>query len=78
MKRMNPITIDVDAITRLRAGKIAIDAIREAGLNPQKALGVPMIQAIGRQWAQGKMTRAEFIDNCRKVLILNPGLATEP
>lgn len=57
-----------------QAGGIVIDAMTEAGMDHHEALSVPMVRELIYEWGQRRLTRDQFIDNCRKVCILNPGL----
>ncbi len=57
------------------AGKIGIAAVSEAGLDPWKAGQLPIMKGMFGAWIRGEWTRAQFIENCRKLLILNPSLA---
>lgn len=64
------------ATVRSRAGQIVIDALREAGIDERKAIRNPMICTIVEAWGRNEIDRADVVSMCRKVLILNPGLAT--
>lgn len=73
---MEPLRIDIPSAkppsVALAAADILIDAIREAGVDPRKAYGVPIIHDMAVMWRDGEMTRAEFVSGCRKFAILNP------
>lgn len=56
------------------AAKIVTRALLDCGLDPWKAVHVPMIIHLCRQWAYGKISREQFMDNCRKVAILNDSI----
>lgn len=72
---MNRIVIDIDEITRRKAGQIVVEALREAGLEPRAAYQNPMMQQLVLAWGHGEMTRETFLRACRNMLILNPSLA---
>jgi hypothetical protein len=57
-----------------QAGKIVLDALREAGIDPRKAYNVPMIRALVQAWGRSEIGREEFISSCRKILILNSSI----
>jgi hypothetical protein len=75
---MTPIRIDIpDApVTPVAraAGQLVIDALREAGIDPRKAAGVPMVVQMAGMWARGEWTRDQFVRAARNVGILNPAL----
>jgi hypothetical protein len=74
---MDPIRINIPPTKKAAddAAGIVMAAIAEAGLDQIKAFLNPMVRAAAIEWRDGRWTRQQFIDNCRKLLILNPGLA---
>lgn len=60
-----------------QAGQLAIDAIREAGMDPRKAAEHPMVCQMLQMWCRGEWTRAQVVHALGNMLILNPGLAQE-
>jgi hypothetical protein len=79
--RMEPVRIDIPAARPLpidrQAGQIVLDALAEAGLHPLRAAGNPMVRALLGSWGRGESTRAEFVNGCRNMGILNPKLKLE-
>lgn len=74
---MNPIRINIPDEPKTlvaQAGQIVIDAIREAGMDDEKAINVPMVRTLVGMWGRGEKTRDEFIKSLRNLLILNPSL----
>lgn len=59
-----------------QAGQIVLDALREAGMNPLKLMVIthPMVRALVGAWGRGECTRAQFVNGCRNLTILNPAL----
>lgn len=55
-------------------GKIIVDALREAGIDPMKAASNQMICSLVGSWGRAEMTRDEFLHCCRNMAILNPSL----
>jgi len=51
-----------------------MDAIREAGLDPRKAISNPMAVQIIQLWGRGEWTRAQVVRTLSNLAILNPGL----
>lgn len=79
MSRMDLIKIDIPGPAKpayLRAADITMDAIREAGVCPRKALGNPMAVAVVLAWTRGEMSRPQVVHALRNLLILNPAMAS--
>lgn len=57
------------------AAQIVMDALREFGVDPAKAIFNEMIRECSQAWARGEMTREEFKRCCENMLIFNPSLA---
>jgi hypothetical protein len=66
---------DNAAKIRAAAGQLVIDALREAGIDPIKAVHNPLCVALVHEWGHSLMTRETFIHSCRNLLIMNPALA---
>jgi len=64
---------------RNRVADIAIAAMREAGIDPAKAVrsGNATLMQLTLEWRDGLMSREQFVHACRNLVILNPGLAAE-
>jgi hypothetical protein len=65
----------VDAKVSNQAGQIIMDAIREAGVCPRRAMGVSIIRELVTEWGTKPPTaqaRNDFIRSVRNVAILNP------
>lgn len=78
---MEPIRISIpdlkpdETAVRRAAGQLAIDALREAGMDPVKAVTFPLAVALLQSWARGESSRAATINGLRNCVIMRPSLS---
>lgn len=56
---------------RRAAADVVAGALREAGLDPARAAGNPMIRALVAAWSRSEIGRMRFVESCRKVGMMN-------
>ena len=67
--------MDEDPMIQQAAARIVTDAIRAAGIDPQKAGDDPVLRAAVLKWVRGEMDDDEFADVCRTMRLMKPWLA---
>lgn len=60
-----------------QAGRLIVEAVEEAGLDPREASKNEMARQIIVEWGAGRWTRALTIRTLRNLLVLNPSLAPD-
>lgn len=56
---------------RQAAADVVAEALREAGLDPGRAAGNPMIRAMVAAWSRPEIGRMQFVESCRKLGMMN-------
>jgi hypothetical protein len=78
--QVNAIRIDIPdqktSDVAYQAGGIVLDAVREAGLDPVKSAGNPVVRQIIGLWGRGEWKRDQVVKAFRNLAILNPGIST--